>query len=136
MADQSTDIKPYHGTNRSKVAYFVSEGMRDKDIAAMLGITRQRVEHLRKVQGLTSVPTKPPYPREKECVSQRNGVHTFLALSPSHLRCDLHSRRDAVCTNCRGYYPTNGASITCHPCRNRANARKQRERQLLQRGSA
>ena len=84
MADQSTDIKPYHGTNRSKVAYFVSEGMRDKDIAAMLGITRQRFEQLRKAQGLTSEPTKPPYPREKGFVSQRNGGHTFLELSPSH----------------------------------------------------
>jgi DNA-binding transcriptional regulator LsrR (DeoR family) len=136
MADESTDIKPYHGANRASVARFVKEGMRDKDIAAMLGITRQRVEQLRKAQGLARIPKHNDYPKERPCISQKGGVHTFISESYDHQRCDLHTRHIAVCDVCGHNYKTNGYSTTCHPCRNRANARRQRERQLLQRGLA
>ncbi len=48
MADEPTHMKTYDSLNRSRVAHLVGEGMPDKDIAAMLGISIQRVEQLRR----------------------------------------------------------------------------------------
>ena len=134
MADQSTDINTYHASNRSRVAHLVGEGMRDKDIAAMLGITRQRVEQLRKKQGLARVYPESGYPKERVCISQREGMHTFMAQAYKHMRCDVHSHHIRVCTLCGNDYKTNGRSTTCHPCRNRANAVRQRERNNIKKG--
>jgi len=134
MADKSTDIKPYHGANRSRVAHLVGEGMRDKDIAVMLGITRQRVEQLRNAQGLERAGGNERYPKERVCTSQDGTPHTFISLSYKHMRCEAHSLRIGVCVVCGNDYRTNGRTTTCHPCRNRANAVRQRERQALQRG--
>ena len=134
MADEPTHINTYHASNRSRVTHLVGEGMRDKDIAAMLGISRQRVEQLRKKQGLTRVFPGSGYPKERVCISQREGVHTFMAQAYKHMRCDDHSHHVRTCALCGNGYNTNGRSTTCHPCRNRANAALQRERNLLKKG--
>ena len=71
MADEPTHLSEHHATNRSRVAHLVGEGVRDRDIAAMLGISRQRVEQLRKKQGLARVYPEsgyPKYPRERACI--------------------------------------------------------------------
>jgi predicted transcriptional regulator len=136
MEDEPTHIKTYPASNRSRVAHLVGEGMRDKDIAAMLGISRQRVEQLRKFQGLTRVYPESAYPKERVCISQREGVHTFMAKYNKHMRCDVHSHHIRVCTLCGNDYKTNGRSTTCHPCRNRANAVLQHGRIMLKKGAS
>jgi len=48
MADEPIHMKTYDSSNRSRVAHLVGEGMPYKDIAAMLGISIQRAEQLRR----------------------------------------------------------------------------------------
>ena len=136
MANEPTHIKTYPASNRSRVAHLVGEGMRDKDVAAMLGISRQRVAQLRTVQGLERAAPYYAYPQERVCVSQREGIHTFISTAYKHMRCDAHSHHVNVCTLCGKDYRTNGTTATCHPCRNRANAVRQRIRNNLGKGQA
>ena len=92
MVNESTHLDTHIITNRSRVAHLVGEGMRDKDISAMLAY--------------------------------------------AHMRCDAHSHHVNVCTLCGKDYRTNGTTATCHPCRNRANAVRQRIRNNLGKGQA
>ena len=136
MADEPTHIKTYPVSNRSRVAHLVGEGMPDKDIAVMLGISRQRVAQLRTVQGLERISPAWAYPQERVCVSQREGIHTFISTAYKHMRCDAHSHHVRTCALCGNGYNTNGTTPTCHPCRNRANAVLQRIRNNLGKGQA
>jgi hypothetical protein len=136
MVNESTHLDTHIITNRSRVAHLVGEGMRDKDISAMLGISRQRVAQLRTVQGLERISPAWAYPQERVCISQREGIHTFISTAYAHMRCDAHSHHVNVCTICSKNYRTNGTTTTCHPCRNRANAVRQRIRNNLGKGQA
>ena len=130
MAEQPTNL-----TTRDQVARLATLGISDNDMAEMLGVSRQRVARLRKQQGIPFVPGVQQYPYERTCIISRDGEHTFMSTRYAHNRCDQHRMHMRECDLCGNQYKTNGLSTTCHPCRNRANAVRQRQRNKIQEGA-